>query len=409
MAIRFIQRKQQKFYFINDDGHRKFFKLIYGDEVQTLTTPAPSGDKWTTVKCRGRLGEIKDNGLAHKRSAEMYFLDIGQGDAVYIVTPNNTKILVDGGLRDRALGFLIWKYQLDQPHKRLSIDHMLLSHADNDHVSGLIPLLNHPKITVKNIWHSGIAVYKDPAFNQALGEVMNGQLTTRHSSLDDLGTKVLSKGFKKWVTAVVASGANYSALDSRIGTLDIGDPEITLDILSPVMEPNETYDWLGSKSETINGHSLTFRMTYGHVRTFFSGDLNTKGSKHLMKQPNMALKLNAHIFKSPHHGSHDYHQPLFNAISPMISVVSSGDSPDHGHPRASFLGGLGLAGRGESPLVFSTEVAATFTEAGDKAAISDNEPTTLGDLDFSSSAANAIARQRFKKVLSGIINVRTDG
>ena len=44
----------------------------------------------------------------------------------------------------------------------------------------------------------------------------------------------------------------------------------------------------------------------------------------------------------------------------------------------------------------------------------ENEPKTtadinLGDIDFSKSDANAIARQRFKKVLSGIINVRTDG
>ncbi len=204
------------------------------------------------------------------------------------------------------------------------------------------------------------------------------------------------------------SGANYNALDASDETVDIGDPNIRLEIISPVLEDDNIFKWFSSKSKTINGHSLTFRITYGHVRTFFSGDLNTKGSKHILKKPNMALRLNSHIFKSPHHGSHDYHQPLLDAISPMISVVSSGDSPDHGHPRASFLGGLGLAGRGESPLVFSTEIAATFVDDSD-AAVDENEPTTLGDLDFSSAAANKEARRRFKKVLSGIINVRTDG
>ena len=93
----------------------------------------------------------------------------------------------------------------------------------------------------------------------------------------------------------------------------------------------------------------------------------------------------------------------------MVTVISSGDSPDHGHPRASFLGGIGLAGRGENPLIFSTEIAATFVDAGDRAAVDDAEPTTLGDLDFSMSSSNVTARRRFKKVLSGIINVRTDG
>ena len=52
----------------------------------------------------------------------MYFLDVGQGDAAFIVTPNNTKILVDGGLKRQALGFLIWKYRLDQPGNTVTID-----------------------------------------------------------------------------------------------------------------------------------------------------------------------------------------------------------------------------------------------------------------------------------------------
>ena len=68
-----------------------------------------------------------------------------------------------------------------------------------------------------------------------------------------------------------------------------------------------------------------------------------------------------------------------------------------------------MSGRGDSPLIFSTEIAATFADAGDNTAVDENEPTTLGDLDFSTASSNKIARRRFKKVLSGIINVRTDG
>lgn len=409
MAIRFIKSKQERFYFINDGGKRKSYKLIFGDEVDVSASVAPSGAEWTSVKCRGRQGEIKNPDLTEDRSLEMYFLDVGQGDAAFVVTPNNIKILVDGGLQDRALGFLIWKYQLDKPNSNLTIDHLFLSHADEDHVSGLVPLLKHPKINVTNIWHNGIAIYKDSSFNEDLGSVTNDRLRTRHSTLADLGSETQSEGFKKWIDAVTDSGANYNALDSSVETLDIGDPDLTLEIISPVLEPDNTYDWFGNKSETINGHSLTFRLSYNHVRTFFSGDLNSKGSKHILKQSGASLKLNSHIFKSPHHGSHDYHQPLLNAISPMISVISSGDSPDHGHPRASFLGGVGLSGRGDSPLIFSTEIAATFADAGDNTAVDENEPTTLGDLDFSTASSNKIARRRFKKVLSGIINVRTDG
>ncbi len=102
---------------------------------------------------------------------------------------------------------------------------------------------------------------------------------------------------------------------------------------------------------------------------------------------------------------------LLNAVNPMVTVISSGETPDHGHPRAVFLGGVGKASRGERPLIFSTELSALFIDSGDPVAVdhADIPITTMEDLDFSKAASNTEARQRFKKVLPGIINVRTDG
>jgi hypothetical protein len=53
-----------------------------------------------------------------------------------------------------------------------------------------------------------------------------------------------------------------------------------------------------------------------------------------------------------------------------------------------------------------------FVDAGDPTptdAATEDEPTTLADLDFSQASASTVARRRFKKILPGIINVRTDG
>jgi phosphoribosyl 1,2-cyclic phosphodiesterase len=66
----------------------------------------------------------------------MYSIDVGQGDATFIVTPNRKKILIDGGLNRRALGFLIWRYRLDKPENSVDIDLMVLTHADSDHLKG---------------------------------------------------------------------------------------------------------------------------------------------------------------------------------------------------------------------------------------------------------------------------------
>ena len=409
MAIQFVGNKTKRFHFL-DQGIRKSYVLIYGDEVENLPGNALT-QGYTPIRYRGRDGEMKSPSLVNKRSLEMYFLDVGQGDAAFVVTPNNTKILVDGGLRDRALGFIIWKYRLDQPQNTVTIDHMFLSHADADHVEGLIPLIEHPQITVKNIYHNGIGLFES-GFNTELGDEVNDELVTKHESLNDLNGLHLKGTFKDWIDAVKAENINYHRLDRTSGILDVGDPDIRVEILGPILKSNGSFEWFGGKSHTINGHSLVFRMSYNHVRTFFSGDLNIEGSELLLSQPDGALNVNAHVFKAPHHGSHEFDPGLFQAVNPMVTVVSSGEVPDHGHPRAKFLGAIGRAVRGKEPLLFSTALSALFVDAGDQvhmAAANIDEPTTLGDLDFSVSASNTVARRRFKKLLPGIINVRTDG
>ena len=414
MARRFLNKKNHRFHFVDSNGEDQSYKLIFGDEVNTLSGVGPSGGNFRRVRYRGRVGEWEPPPLMSKRPLEMYVLDVGQGDSAYIVTPNNTKILVDGGLKDRALGFLIWKYRLDDPDNEVTVDHLFLSHADKDHVEGLIPLLGHPRIHVTNIFHNGIGLF-DSGFNTKLGNKIGTRLTTLHDRLQDLQGLALADGngavFKDWIDAVTAEGANYRRLDSSDGVMDIGDPDITFEIVGPVLESdNASLKWFKNKSHTINGHSLVFRLTYQHARAFFSGDLNMEGSGHLLSQPNAALTLNAHVFKSPHHGSHEFSTSLLDAVNPMITVVSSGESPDHGHPRANFLGAIGRAGRGPEPLVFSTELAALFVDEGDPLHVADaGQETELGGLDFSLSSANVEARMRFKKVLPGIINVRTDG
>ena len=178
----------------------------------------------------------------------------------------------------------------------------------------------------------------------------------------------------------------------------------------PQREPDGSFHWFGDKSHTINGHSLTFRLVHDHVRVFCSGDLNVEGSRHLLDQSGGALSVDAHVLKSPHHGSHEFHRPFLAAVRPIVTVVSSGDSPDHGHPRAAFLGAVGAAGRAAQHLVFSTEIAATFTEQGEEEAPVPELPEDVDpDLMFSTTALNSQARQRFKKALSGIINVRSNG
>ena len=153
---------------------------------------------------------------------------------------------------------------------------------------------------------------------------------------------------------------------------------------------------------------MVSRLTFKDVSLMLSGDLNIEGSEHLLSIPQIASRLSSHIFKTPHHGSHEYSTKFFSEVRPQISVVSSGDVRDHGHPRAIFLAAIGRASRGTEPLLFSTEIAATFIES-DEDELDSDELDTLEDLDFSVSEHNITARKLFKQRLPGIINVRTDG
>jgi len=224
---------------------------------------------------------------------------VGQGDAALIITPNGTTILVDGGVRRTTTAdFLIWKYRLDKPGKTLVIDHMILSHADADHVAGLIPILQHQAIQVRKVWHNGIGLYAS-GHNTKLGTKRNGRLETTQRSLADLAGADLSRTFKAWTDAVAASGAEYQALVVSDRVLDVGDASVQLEITGPLRNDDGTLKWLGSKAHCFNGHSLTFRLVHNHVRALFSGDMNIQGAKHILSRPNAALGLDAHIFKSP--------------------------------------------------------------------------------------------------------------
>ena len=408
MATQYITRKTSRLYESSTGGKREMV-LIFGDEVET-TGPPVNGR--VPVEFRGRPGFIQKSHLGQKPVLELYFIDVGQGDSTFIVTPGRIKIVIDGGLNRRALGFLVWKYRLDKPGPPIDIDLLVLTHADEDHLNGLVSIIDHPRIRVHQIVHSGIATFQSGVFETRLGNLDPSRtyLETRHSSLDDLAGLDLTDSFASWRTAIVDEGASYTAVDSTDGSLDVGDPEIMVDVIGPrldVRNGQPVFRWYKNDSHTINGHSVVLRLNYGEVSILFSGDLNVEGAKHLLAEPALVTKMDAHVFKAPHHGSHEFHLPFLEAVRPQISVISSGDDPDHGHPRAVFVGGVGSASRSTDPLVFSTEIAAAFTEVGSETDL--QEDVSLENADFRTAEANVRARQLFKRRLHGMINVRTDG
>jgi len=117
-----------------------------------------------------------------------------------------------------------------------------------------------------------------------------------------------------------------------------------------------------SASHTINGHSIALRITYGNVRFNLTGDLNRPAMR-LMRQNLALLEFEAEIVKAPHHGSADFDFEALKAMRPVVGIISSGDesvSKEHIHPRATLMAALGKVMRGDTGIIFCTELAAFF-------------------------------------------------
>ncbi len=153
-----------------------------------------------------------------------------------------------------------------------------------------------------------------------------------------------------------------------------------------------------SASHTINGHSISFSIRYGHVRLLVTGDLNHE-SMAMLRAAMPQASLTAEILKVPHHGAADFEMAYLREVSPVVSLISSGDeteSKEYIHPRATLMAALGQASRGTPAVIFNTELAAFFAYRG----------TVI------QPAGDGKPERRFEgfeRTNFGIVHIRTDG
>jgi hypothetical protein len=317
---------------------------------------------------------------------------------------DDKRILIDGGKGINAYSFLQWKYRLEQHHK--DIDALIISHGDADHSKGLIPILNDKHVYVKSIYHNGIVMRST---GKKLGNVekVNGKnmlidliddLTVYEDRLDEL-----NDDYQLWVSAVINAknniedkGLEFTCIraDHLTPPLVLGDTKpVTIHFVNPInfgTSDDPRLRKLSKNSVTVNCNSVGIVLEYGNLRMLLCGDMNRTAESQFLKtwKDN---PIQAQVFKANHHGSHDFSRKFLNSVQQWISVVSSGDDPDYAHPRANLLGSLGkyASAAMKEPLIFSTEIAATFKTVE---VDSDEEGPQL-----------------YEKTIQGIIYVRSNG
>ena len=299
------------------------------------------------------------------------------------------------------------------------IECILVTHGDADHFAGLPEILksetNREKrkrlfIRPKRYFHNGIVKRPSTRNGKRVPDVdllgatrkvgNETYLTALEDNLLTVPDTEMNAPFKEWRDAL----AEYNKR-SRITfrRLQLGDDkafaffnrdDLRIEVLGPLVTQiggKPALRFLGnppegprvgqeslnlgeegfkgySASHTINGHSIVFRLVYGGFSYLFTGDLNDEASRFLTREHNAGrLNLRSEVFKVPHHGSADFSGAMFEAISPVVSVVSSGDESarkEYIHPRATLVGALGKWSRVPEPLVFITELVAFFNVEG---------------------------------------------
>ena len=221
------------------------------------------------------------------------FLDVGQGDSALLTMPDGATLLVDGGGkpqflknssggRGRSIGEMvvceyIWRQGID------SVDYVLATHADADHIDGL-------KDVVKNFKVRSALVGRTPSNDAAFLEFVQ--------TLDARGTPV----------QIVQAG----------DVLKFGNVEI--DVLWP--------PFTGTNAPSRNNDSVVLSVRFGERTILLTGDIE-KATEELLR----TTVRQADVVKVPHHGSRTSStEPFVSVVRPRVAVISVGQTSMFGHP-----------------------------------------------------------------------------
>lgn len=227
----------------------------------------------------------------------VYFLDVGQGDAVFISFPCGRNMLVDGGDRRQTNTDIVHFLRRRGVRK---IDAVVLSHAHADHAGGLTRVLrNFPAGIFLEPGHE----HTTEVYLSLLEFILQQEIPYRKISRGDS-----LEGFKN----------------------------VEVDFLNP---PGDFYPG----GSALNNNSAVMLVTYGNVAFLFTGDIETMAEADLAAVYGKALS--SDVLKVPHHGSASSSTPDFiSAVSPDIAVISSGADNPFGHPHQSVVERLESSG-----------------------------------------------------------------
>ncbi len=215
--------------------------------------------------------------------------DVGQGDGIYVRTPNRTHILVDGGSSTKnKVGQYVLKNGLKY-YGVTTLDYVFISHSDSDHYSGIKELLEEEWIAIRHVILPAIT-NPDTAYMELvyLAQMRGCQIY------------YIQRGDVLKVDGVIFR------------------------CLSPLQQ---TY-------EDKNAGSMVLQMNYGDFDMLFTGDLTIKEEKKILEYMDGEIE----VLKVAHHGSATSSSNTFlERVKPAVACISVGEGNRYGHPATEVI------------------------------------------------------------------------
>lgn len=247
---------------------------------------------------------------------ELSILDVGQGDGIFIYSQSGISMFIDGGSTDvknvgtyRILPFLKSKGVRQ-------IDYWFVSHADQDHISGLLEVLESG-YSIENVVFSS-AIPRDEAWESVVN---------------------LAEEF-----------------DSNLFYLNQGDSLVMGQEIMTCLFPGE------DGSSDRNELSMVLLWESGEFQGLFTGDISEEEEKLLLSQERLG---EVNFYKAAHHGSNSSNSSAFlEYLSPEITVISCGKDNSYGHPGEEALKHIKEAGSEIFYTMESGQITVKRTEEG---------------------------------------------
>lgn len=213
-----------------------------------------------------------------------HYLDVGQGDSIFIELPNRETMLIDSG--ENYHGENIIKYIENRGHDR--IDYLVATHPHSDHIGSLAYVVR----------------------NFDVRSVYMPKVSTNSATYENLLKAIKSKKLK------INNG--------KAGVNIVADSEkqLTADIVAPVK----------LEKENLNNSSIVIKLVFGETSYLFTGDAE-KAELETIK-----ADISADILKVGHHGSStSTTKDFLKKVNPKMAVISCGKNNDYGHPHKAVL------------------------------------------------------------------------